>query len=197
MDNLITKPTELSLKILSEYVSAGDVVIDATAGNGHDTRALAKLVGSAGKVYAFDVQETAIMNTKDLLEKEGLFGCCELVLESHHRMQDHIPENEHGNIAAVVFNLGYLPGGKKERTTRKETTLAAVTQALKLIKPGGILAITMYAGHPEGTEEKVELLRFSEELTSKDYHAAYISLINQKNCPPELLLITRKGSWDL
>lgn len=192
MENLVTKPTALSLKILSEYVSEGDAVIDATVGNGHDTLALVKLVGGSGKVYAFDVQEFAINNTKRLLEQEGLIARCELITGSHEFMTASISERDRGRISAAVFNLGYLPGGEKDKTTRAETTLAAVKQALALIRPGGIVAITMYGGHPQGAEEKEVLLRFSANLPQKEYHAGYVSFINQQNSPPELLLITRK-----
>lgn len=38
----------------------GDTVIDATAGNGHDTVFLAQLVGRQGRVWAFDVQSSAL-----------------------------------------------------------------------------------------------------------------------------------------
>ena len=192
MKNLIIRPTELSLKILSEYISEGDAVIDATAGNGHDTLVLARLVGKTGKVYAFDNQETAIMNTKLLLVSEGFFDECELIFGSHHLMKDYIPEKDRGKISAVVFNLGYLPNGDKEKTTLQETTLAAVKQALELIKTDGIVAVTMYGGHPEGAEEKERLLRLAGNLPQKEYHSAYVSLINQRNQPPELLFITKK-----
>ncbi len=40
----------------AQVVQAGDTVVDATAGNGHDTLFLAKLVGPSGAVYAIDVQ---------------------------------------------------------------------------------------------------------------------------------------------
>jgi len=193
MENLITKPTELSLHILRAYVSEGDVVIDATSGNGHDTLALARLVGSAGKVYSFDIQQAAIENTKLLLEKEGFFDNYELILGSHHLMNELIPESHHGNISAVVFNLGYLPGGGKDRTTLPATTLEAVKQSLAMIRPGGIVAAIIYSGHPQGAEEKEALLRFSKALPHKEYHAACLSLINQQENPPELLLITKKS----
>lgn len=190
--NLITKPTALAMKIIEEYIKPGDVVIDATAGNGHDSLVLAKIVGTGGKVYAFDVQSSALEQTKTLLEKEGFFHNCILVLDSHHRMAKHIPENEHGKLSVVIFNLGYLPGGDKMRTTESKTTMSAVMQALQLVKPGGLVAVTMYGGHPAGKEEKENLLRFSRALPQKEYHAAYISLINQENNPPELLLLTKK-----
>ncbi len=192
MGNLITKPTELALAILKEYISEGDFAIDATAGNGHDTLALAKLVGSSGKVYAFDVQEAAIKNTKALLTKEGFFDVCILTEASHDRIKEFVPHMEWGRISAVVFNLGYLPGSGKEKATGVETTLPAVKQALELIQPDGLVAVTMYDGHEQGRLEKAELLDFAKALPPKEYHSVFISLINQQNNPPELLLITKK-----
>lgn len=192
MGNLITKPTEMAMKIMGEYVLEGDTVIDATAGNGNDTLSLAKLVGARGKVYAFDIQESALRNTRNLLEAEGSDTVCELILASHHEMAAHIPEDSRGKIAAAVFNLGYLPSGEKSTTTKHGTTLAAVCQALDLVRKGGLVSITMYGGHPEGALEKEQLLHFAGELPQKNYHVAYIALINQKKQPPELLLITKK-----
>lgn len=192
MDNLITKPTELNLNILSEYISKGDITIDATAGNGHDTLVLTKLVGLKGMVYAFDIQEIALENTKSLLEQGDYLNCCKLIHDSHDNMKAYISESQRGKVSAVVFNLGYLPNGQKEITTLSETTLPAVKHALELIKPNGLVAITMYGGHLSGEVEKEELLKFSKELSAKEYHVAYISLINQKNQPPELLFITKK-----
>lgn len=190
--NLITKTTEFVFKIIETYVSPGDVVIDATAGNGYDTLELAKLAGAMGKVYAFDIQPQALEQTKNLLEREGFFHTCTLVLDSHEMMSEYVSQKEREVLSAVVFNLGYLPGGKKEKTTRRETTLLAVERALNLICIGGIVAVTMYPGHPEGAEERAALLGFAETLPPKQYHTAYLSFPNQKKNPPELLLITKK-----
>jgi len=44
-------------QLLKATVEEGDTVVDATAGNGHDTLFLAQLVGDSGQVYAFDVQK--------------------------------------------------------------------------------------------------------------------------------------------
>lgn len=191
--NLITKTTEFAFKIIETYVSPCDVVIDATAGNGHDTLALAKLTAKEGKVYAFDLQTRALEQTKNLLEREGFFHNCTLVLDSHENMSEYVSQEERKMLSAVVFNLGYLPGGEKEMTTRTETTLLAVERALLLIRIGGIVALTMYPGHPEGAGERAALLRFAETLSPKNYHTAYLSFPNQKKNPPELLLITKKS----
>ncbi len=191
--NLITKTTEFAFKIIETYVSPGDVLIDATAGNGYDTLGLAKLAGPKGKVYAFDIQPQALEQTKNLLEKEGFFHNCTLVLDSHENMSEYVSKKEQEVLSAVVFNLGYLPGGEREKTTRTETTLIAVERALDLTRIGGIVALTMYPGHPEGAEERAALLGFVEALPPKHYHTAYLSFPNQKKNPPELLLITKKS----
>ena len=42
-------------------------------------------------------------------------------------------------------------------------------------------------------EEKDALMQMAETLDPKVYHAAYVNFINQKNTPPEILLITKKA----
>lgn len=41
------------------FVRQGDVAVDATCGNGHDSKWLAEAVGPQGKLYAFDIQARA------------------------------------------------------------------------------------------------------------------------------------------
>ena len=68
--NLITKNTDTAMYITLAYVNDGDVVIDATCGNGYDTAALSEAVGERGLVIAFDIQQKAIDNTRALMEKD-------------------------------------------------------------------------------------------------------------------------------
>ena len=192
----------------------GDIVIDATCGGGHDSLQLAGL--DPGHLYAFDVQPEAIAKTRALLTEAGMLPSehisCELL--PHEEMpeyfralgmlpqiepssEDSTPAGENigssaGFAAAVVFNLGYLPGGDKKLTTRTETTLAAVRGAMQLLKKDGLLCITMYSGHAEGAREKKALLAFAEGLDSHIWHVSYINMLNQKKSPPEILLISRK-----
>lgn len=58
---------------IENLVKSGDIVVDATAGKGNDTLFLSKLVGNAGFVYSFDIQEKAHEATKDRLLNEGFF----------------------------------------------------------------------------------------------------------------------------
>ena len=45
--------------------------IDATAGKGRDTALLCRLTGENGRVLAFDVQEDAVRQTRELLAKKA------------------------------------------------------------------------------------------------------------------------------
>lgn len=191
MSNIIRKTTELAMYITSTYAFPGCVIIDATCGNGHDTLALAGTKPS--KLYGFDIQQMAVDATKERLASEGYApklddGTISIICDSHSNMSQYVKEPAH----VIVFNLGYLPGGDKTIPTHKNDTLAAVESSLSLLAKDGVLAITMYSGHPEGLEEKNMLMQMAEALDPKVYHAAYINFINQKNSPPEILMITKK-----
>ncbi len=201
--NLIQRTTEFALYIARAYAKPGDTLIDATCGGGHDTLALAGM--QPGKLYAFDIQPEAIDRTRSLLEESGYAealadGTITLCCAGHEQMGAYLrgeadtdPDPRTETFAALIlFNLGYLPGGDKTVTTRTDTTLAAVQGALPLLKKDGLICITMYSGHPEGAEEKRALLAFAEGLDSKRWHVSYVSMLNQKHDPPEILLISRK-----
>ena len=48
-----------------EHLGEGEVAVDFTMGNGNDTLFLSKTVGESGRVYAFDIQEEAINQSKE------------------------------------------------------------------------------------------------------------------------------------
>ena len=198
MDNIIRQTTELAMHIVRAYVKPSDTVIDATCGNGHDTLALAEM--GPARLYAFDVQEAAVRATTQLLEdndygksiKSGRIIIRQL---GHEEMAGFLAGDggqSAAQVKAVVFNLGYLPGGDKDITTKADTTLAAVRSAMDLLQPDGLICITMYSGHAEGKQEKENLLDFAAGLDAGKWHTAYVSMPNQKHDPPEVLLITRK-----
>jgi len=190
--NLITKTTELAMSVTLEYVSEGELAIDATCGNGNDTLVLAKAVGETGKVLAIDIQETAINNTEELLNDNGISNviCVRDTFENLGQIASVHFEGE--APAAVMFNLGYLPGGDKTVTTVSETSLNAIKQALDVIKVSGIVTVVLYNGHEAGKSEKNMILEMAEGLSSRDFHVVYTKMLNQKKDPPEVLWITRK-----
>jgi len=138
---------------VAEVVSPGDFCIDATAGNGHDTVFLARLVSPGGNVYAFDIQEEAIQATQSRLTGVGLEDIAVLISECHSMVRQSIPSHLSGQIAAATFNLGYLPGGNHAVCTRPTETLEAIHGCYELLRPDGCLSILCYRGHEGGPEE--------------------------------------------
>jgi predicted methyltransferase len=136
-------------------VRAGDSAIDATAGNGHDTLFLAQCVGPNGRVFAFDVQPEAIAATRAAIDAAdpGIALRVELIGENHANMAERLPPAIHGHVAAIMFNLGYLPGGDKSVTTHVSSTVAAVQAGARLLRPGGLMTVLGYVGHAAGRVE--------------------------------------------
>ncbi|MBQ6506097.1 MAG: hypothetical protein IJI08_02085, partial [Clostridia bacterium] len=145
----------LAAEMLRAVLLPGDRAIDATMGNGHDTALLGSLVGPEGRVYAFDVQPAALEATRRRLAEEGSAGQAELFLLGHEHMREAVGEP----VKAIVFNLGWLPGGDHRITTLTATTLPAIQQALALLLPMGVLVICVYPGHPEGEREQEMVTR--------------------------------------
>ncbi|MFP4540866.1 MAG: class I SAM-dependent methyltransferase [Opitutales bacterium] len=139
---------------LAAHLRPGDWALDATAGNGHDTLALARLLGPTGRVYAIDVQPEAIAATKARLAREDSPTAPAILLRGDHAdLADLLPPETRGRLRAVVFNLGFLPGADKSLTTRAVTTLAALEGALDWLADDGAVAVTCYPGHAEGAGE--------------------------------------------
>ena len=136
----------LAAEALERVIGPGDTVVDATMGNGHDTLTLCRLVGPVGRVYAFDVQRDAVERTRERLRDAGMLDRATLFCMGHERMAEVVKSP----ATAVVFNLGWLPGGDHAVTTRWETTRQAVESALYMLRPLGALVICAYPGHPEG-----------------------------------------------
>ncbi len=192
------RAVEFSHQLLRERLFPGDMAIDATAGNGHDTHFLAQLTGPDGMVFAFDVQGEAIAATRSLLERWGVpAGSWQLVHAGHETMPSAIPPRWHGQAGAVLFNLGYLPGSDKTITTVAASTVAAMRAALELLRPGGVMIAVLYTGHPGGAEEAQAVLDFAAGLPTREYHAIEYRTLNSRNTPPSVLAIEKAGNaWE-
>ena len=126
---------------IREVLRPGDIAIDATIGNGHDTVFLVEQVSPSGRVFGFDIQKAAIDSTWVKVESCCRTGerarsneplrpkCLTLIQASHADMAELIPTHYHGNISATMFNLGYLPGGDKSIITQIESTVMALNIA--------------------------------------------------------------------
>ena len=185
------RPTGAAHRVVQGVVEAGDLVVDGTAGNGHDTLFLAELVGLGGKVLAFDVQAAAIRSTRDRLETAGVESWVELYEESHGMLLDRVGR---GTASAVMFNLGYLPGGDHGLVTKVGETCKAVVQALFALKSGGVMTVVCYTGHPGGEEEATSVVmgleKIRDEGTAGDIKLE-VGVPTKKEAP--FLVVVRKG----
>lgn len=187
----LTKVTDINKLYLEQVVKEGDVVVDATMGNGYDTKYLAQKVGESGFVYSFDIQEAAIKSTQKKLVKENLEDRVKLILDGHENMDKYIE----GKVSCVLFNLGYLPRCEHMIITKPNTTIKAIKHSLNLLKPHGVISIAIYTGHPGGMEEKNSVYEFVKSLDQSEFNVLECGFINQINSPPQLVLIEKKKEY--
>lgn len=180
------QPKDITEYFINTYIKDGDTVVDATAGNGNDTLRLCKAVGYAGKVYAFDIQQIALNNTEKLL-RENEYTNAKLILASHSDMDKHVAFP----VKAVVFNLGYLPGGNHSLQTKHSTTIEAIKKALDLLSDDGFVSVTIYYGKNSGTEEKEEVLKYLKNIDARKYTVTLHDFYNRPNNPPITAIITK------
>ena len=180
-----------SLGISHEYaqkiIKEGDLVVDATAGNGNDTLFLSRLVGDGGRVYAFDIQEVALQSTKARLEDAGLAHRAELIHDGHQNIDRYVSEE----IKAAIFNLGYLPKGDHSIGTRAETTIEAVNKCLQLLSRDGLVIVVVYYGGDSGFDEKEAFMEYIKNLDCRKYAVLVHDFVNQINCPPIAICIEK------
>ncbi len=180
---------DLSHHFLRGVVRSGDGVVDATCGRGRDTLFLARLVGTEGKVWAFDVQARALEAAGKLLEVEGCRDLVHLLHAGHERLAEHVREQ----VRAVVFNLGFLPGAGGDVKTSPCTTIEALTQASALLLPGGIITVSIYTGHEGGLEEAEAVDSWARRLPFAGFNAWRSSQLNRSPAAPYLVLVEKAG----
>lgn len=173
--------------IIRSVVMPGDTVIDATMGNGNDTLMLARLVGPKGRVYSFDIQNAAIEKTRLKLSTSNLLDIVELINDGHQNMDAYIKNK----VKAVMFNLGYLPGGDHSISTKGKTTIQALKKAMKLLCLHGVITVVVYYGGDSGFEEKEQVLNFIKSIDCRKYTVMQTEFVNQINCPPILVCIEK------
>lgn len=187
----VPRLTEQAQTLVREVVKPGELVIDATAGNGHDTCFLADTVGRDGRVVAFDVQSDALQRTSARLDDVG-YQNVTLHQRSHAEMQDALPESFHGSVAAVMFNLGYLPGGDHAVTTETKSSIAALRIALELVRSGGIVTVLAYPGHDGGNDETGSVQNLIAELPDAEFETSIRRSATTSETAPMLFVIVRR-----
>lgn len=179
----------IAAECFARVIRSGDIVIDATVGNGHDTLTLARLVGQSGHVYGFDVQQSALDNAKALLEREQMSKRVTLFCDGHERMAQHVASP----VRLIALNLGWLPGGDKARTTQTDTTKQAVLSALSLLSMLGVCVICCYPGHGEGARERDMLDALLASLRPQAFNALKHQFVNAGEGAPLCYIIQKQG----
>ncbi len=193
----------------------GFCLVDATAGNGHDSLFLLRLLRSAGAgpeffVQAFDIQPAALENTRARIEQVDIED-----QTSDGDIESEAPENgllrrwrghllHHAEFAAelshllpfakvgiAMFNLGFLPGSDKAMVTKASSTLVAMQSLCARMCPGGLLSVHCYAGHPGGEEETLAVLDFCRALDDKIWKSLVREFINKQRNRELLILVER------
>lgn len=72
-----------------------EIGVDFTMGNGHDTKSL---IECCKEVYSFDIQEEALIHTRELVGDKA-----HLIRDSHENFDHYVDTFDIG-----IFNLGYL-----------------------------------------------------------------------------------------
>lgn len=175
---------DLHKHFILTHLKEGDVAVDFTMGNGHDTEFLSKTVGEYGHVYAFDIQDQALASTEERLKATGCPQNYTLILDSHHNVKKYVDVP----IKAGMFNLGYLPGSDKSVTTMRSTTLPAIEAAISLMAPDAIIIVAVYPGHPEGEAEGQEICEYLSGLSRYKVCATQIRILNSKTSPFFILI---------
>lgn len=179
---MIKRPIHLSHDFLAEILTKDSIAVDATMGNGNDT---AFLAGLAGQVFAFDIQEQALLKTQERLDAQG-FTNAKLILAGHEQVDQYVEQ-----LDAAIFNLGYLPSADKSVITKPQTTLLALEKILDRLKVGGRVSLMIYYGHEGGSQEKDAVLDFVKALPQENFATMLYQPLNQINTPPFLVMIEK------
>lgn len=184
-----------SHRLLEPRLHPGMNVVDATAGNGHDSLFLAQRVQPGGRVFIFDIQAAALESTRRRLAEHQIDLSPEHMVfhhTGHENLGSVLPAELHGHIHAVMFNLGYLPGGDKTLITLPQHSLDAIQQSLEWLAPDGMITIVLYPGHEGGREEADQIEAHLQSLSSLEYEVQKIAYLNYRPTTPFLIVIRRK-----
>jgi tRNA A58 N-methylase Trm61 len=185
MKSILPKPTDMAHQLLGGVIDAGDLVVDATVGNGADTLFLAEKVGIQGQVIGFDIQQNAIDMT--LYQLRDSQTPLELHCVSHAKMSEMIDRK----VKAVMFNLGFLPSGDREIFTQSEDTLIALNAACDLLETGGLVTVICYPGHEGGVQETADVIEWASHLPA-EWQVMRYEQIGTESRSPILLAIHKR-----
>ncbi|MDA0871892.1 MAG: methyltransferase domain-containing protein [Firmicutes bacterium] len=170
----------LNHTLIKSLINEDDIVVDMTCGNGFDTEFLAQF---SKHVYAFDIQFEALQNAKSRLSR---YLNITYIHDSFVHVSNYIQD-----VKLYVFNLGYLPGGDKSVTTKKEITLKTIIELHEAIMKGSHIIIMSYVAHDEGLLEYTSIHNYFIE--NKSYQIYETKALHYP-LAPVVLWIQKKDS---
>jgi len=182
--------------LLDARLRDGDVVVDATAGNGHDTLFLAQRVLPLGRIFSFDLQERAVLSTRSRMAAAPLpdheADRVQVIHASHDTFASHLPAEYRGQVRAFMFNLGFLPGGDKGVITQAESTLGALRAASEWLAPDGLITVAVYPGHDGGWQEAEAVEAWMAALSSDIFETQKLGFLNFRKTTPYLMVLRKR-----
>ncbi|MDQ0160908.1 class I SAM-dependent methyltransferase [Alkalibacillus salilacus] len=176
---------------ISDTLKSGDIAVDATLGNGHDSVALSKEVGSNGLIYSFDIQQSAIDQAQSLFTQSNINNITSIKL-GHEQAKDYLIEQGITSIGGVIFNLGFLPGGDESITTQADSTIQAIEGLFELLMPHRMIVIVIYPGHDSGQIEKDLLIQHLQNQPAAKMDVAMYHMVNRSNKAPFVVGLYKK-----
>lgn len=185
--------------ILNEKGKDRDVIaIDATCGNGNDSLYLAKelLTETSGMLWCIDIQETAIINTREKMMANLSPSITDKRIHYVHDSHENFPkEIIPDTVLFINYNLGYLPGVPRTDeealvTTTTYITTKSIRSALLLLKRGGLLSVIAYPKNEGGGEEMEAVSTIFTELDSLEWRVYNYHSLN-KPLSPSLFVVYR------
>jgi len=193
MTVIVTRPNSLAaraqqclLPVLADAVA----VIDATAGNGRDTAFLAQATPDTCRIFAFDIQAEAMEQAR--LHCAPWLQKITWIHGSHAQIATVIPVALHGRVQAIMFNLGYLPGGaRKALCTQPDSTLAAIEQSMACLADDGVISLLCYTGHEGGMAEFESIMQASDSWRAAGWSVECYMPSTKHPAPPRHIVIRR------
>ena len=118
-------------------IKKGMKVLELGCGSGAFTTFIARTVGKKGKIYALDIQPKMLKKLKDKLSKDEHKDIKNVELVSANAYE--LPfDNSYFDLVLVVAVLQEIPD-----------RIRALKEAKRVLKPGGILAVTEFFPDPD------------------------------------------------
>jgi 16S rRNA (cytosine967-C5)-methyltransferase len=154
-------------QLLAELVAPrrGEMVVDFCAGAGGKTLALAAMMRSAGRLYAFDISAARLARAKPRFARSGLSNVYPVTIRGEHddRVARLAGKAHRVLVDAPCTGLGTLrrnPDLKWRQTPDELARLqpqqaSILQQASRLVRPGGRLVYATCSFLPEENEDQV------------------------------------------